>query len=94
MFERLERGLEDCDINDFDGGDVVARVGRTPQCLEDLWWYVELEELLVLAFGAWCLIGIWTVLLLLYEMFLLCLLPVEAAPSRETSEASMVDGEA
>lgn len=46
MFEWLERGLEDCDINDLDGGEVGARVERTPRCLEDLSWYVELEELL------------------------------------------------
>lgn len=45
----------------------------------------------MLAFGAWCLIGNCIVLLLLYEMFLLCLLLVEAKPSREISEASMVD---
>lgn len=48
----------------------------------------------MLAFGAWCLIGNCMVLLLLYEMFLLCLLLVEAEPSRKISEASMVDGEA
>lgn len=45
----------------------------------------------MLAFGARCLIGICIVLLLLYETFLLCLLLVEAEPSREISEASMVD---
>ncbi len=44
----------------------------------------------MLAFGTWCLIGNCMVLLLLYEIFLLCLLLVEAEPSREISEASMV----
>lgn len=39
-------GLEDCDINDFEGEDTVARVGRTRRCPKDLWWYVESEELL------------------------------------------------